>query len=123
MKSNIENEIKNNGYVFYEVRGSSMWPLIRQNRDFAFIIKKPDKLRKYDIVLYRRGKKLILHRIIKIKNGKYIIAGDNCFQKEFDITNADIIGILKSVERNAKLEKNQKSIETDSVKQKLYARI
>lgn len=122
MKSSIENEIKTKGYVFYEVHGSSMLPLIRQDKDLTIIKKIASKLHKYDVVLYKRGQKLILHRIVKIKSGKYIIAGDNCANKEYDITNENIIGILSSIERNAKTKKNPKSLSVESTKQKLYAR-
>lgn len=122
MKSSIENEIKTKGYVFYEVHGFSMVPLIRQDKDLTIIKKITGDLHKYDIILYRRGQKLILHRIVKIKNGKYIIAGDNCANKEYDITDKNIIGILSSIERNAKTKKNPKSLSVQSPKQKLYAR-
>ena len=121
MKSSIENELNIKGYVFYDVHGNSMQPLIRQDKDLAVINKVTGSLHKYDIILYKRDNKLILHRIVKIKDGKYIIAGDNCAYKEYDITDDNIIGILSSIERNAKLKKHQKSIPVNSLGQKIYA--
>lgn len=123
MKSNIEKEINDNGSILYEVKGSSMRPLIRQDKDLCIIVKAPKILNKYDVVLYKRDTQIILHRIIAIKNGKYVIAGDNCYQKEYDVNKNNIIGILKSVERNSKISRRQKSLELSSTKQKFYAHI
>ena len=123
MKSNIEKEILENGSILYEVKGSSMWPLIRQNKDLCVIVKTPKNLNKYDVVLYKRDDQIILHRIIAIENGEYVIAGDNCYQKEYGIKKNNIIGILKSVERNSKNKRNLRSLKINSPKQKLYAHI
>lgn len=100
--SNIEKELNEKGMIMYKCAGTSMNPLLRQNRDALIIEKSAGNHSKYDIVLYKVGEKLILHRIIKVLDNGYIIRGDNCIRKEYGITDKNIIGILKQVVRNGK---------------------
>ena len=61
--------------------GISMLPMIRGRKDAVVIEKIVNKPKRYDLVLYKRGKDLgVIHRVIKFKNDKYIICGDNCWQ-------------------------------------------
>lgn len=95
-KQSFEEYLENNEKLIYRNTGTSMLPLLKQGRDF-FIVEKVNNrpLRKYDVILYKRKPdKYVLHRIIKIKDGKYIIRGDNCINKEYGITDDDIIGIM-----------------------------
>ncbi|MGN0490621.1 S24/S26 family peptidase [Ruminococcus sp.] len=95
-KQSFEEYLENNEKLIYRNTGTSMLPLLKQGRDF-FIVEKVNNrpLRKYDVVLYKRKPdKYVLHRIIKIKDGKYVIRGDNCINKEYGITDDDIIGIM-----------------------------
>jgi len=85
--------------------GTSMRPMIRSGIDSIVLKKKDRELRKYDCVLYKRRStnKYVLHRIIKIKkDGSLIICGDNLFQKEYDITQDDILAILDGFYRKEK---------------------
>ena len=44
---------------------------------------------------------MILHRIVEVlPEGRYVILGDNCSRKEYNITEDDIIGILTSFKHN-----------------------
>lgn len=60
-------------------KGDSMFPFLISGRDSALLGKKPaEALRRGDIVLYQRpDRSLILHRIIRRKNGVFFIVGDN----------------------------------------------
>ena len=79
MKITFEELLDQNGYIVYTNVGRSMMPLLRQRRGIIEIHKKgPDRCKKYDVVLYKRGERYILHRILEVlPNGRYIIAGDN----------------------------------------------
>lgn len=100
IKGNIEEMLLSEGVYIATTVGLSMFPLLRNRKDNAVIVPKPDKLKKYDVPLYKRGDKYILHRIIDIKNDKYIIRGDNCEFIETDIKDENIIGVLDGVFRN-----------------------
>ncbi|MFQ8601084.1 MAG: PqqD family peptide modification chaperone [Oscillospiraceae bacterium] len=60
-------------------KGDSMFPFLISGRDSALLGKKPaEALRRGDIVLFQRpDRSLILHRIIRRKNGVFFIVGDN----------------------------------------------
>ncbi len=81
------------------VTGTSMNPLLYQNRDFVKIIKPTLPLTIGDIPLYRRKDgAFVLHRVVDIKdNGEYVMCGDNQFILEHGITDANIIGIAKTL--------------------------
>ena len=86
------------------ITGTSMNPLLYQNRDFAKIQKPVLPLQIGDIPLYRRNDgAFVLHRVVGIKNnGEYIMCGDNQFLLEYGITDANIIGIAKTLIINGK---------------------
>ncbi len=84
--------------------GTSMRPMLRQHKDVVVIERVNRKLKKNDVPLYRRdgAEKLVLHRIVKIKDGRYIIRGDNNYYTEYDITDDNIVGVLKEFYRDGK---------------------
>ncbi len=81
------------------ITGTSMNPLLYQNRDFVKIVKPVLPLKIGDIPLYRRANgAFVLHRVVGIKeNGEYIMCGDNQFLLEYGISDANIIGIAKTL--------------------------
>jgi len=64
----------------YMVMGDSMYPTLLPY-DIVFAIPRAiltDPLKEGDIIIYRLGDKLIIHRIIKVVEGEgYIVKGDN----------------------------------------------
>ena len=102
----IEELLDRDGSLTYKNVGSSMRPLIKENRDVLTIVKRDPTvpLKKYDVVLYhKRGNHYTLHRILKIKkDGSLIINGDHNSWLEKDIKQEDILGILTTIERKDK---------------------
>ena len=81
------------------ITGTSMNPLLYQNRDFVKIVRPALPLEIGDIPLYRRDDgTFVLHRVVGFKdNGEYIMCGDNQFVLEYGITDKNIIGIAKTL--------------------------
>ncbi len=99
----FEELLEKDGIFLYTNMGCSMMPLLRQKRDIIEIKKKDlGRCRKYDVVLYKRGDKYILHRILRILPEGYIIAGDHNTFIEKDITDGRILGVMTRVIRNGK---------------------
>lgn len=102
-KMSFEELLDRDGYLAYTNVGTSMMPLLRQGKDVMEIRKKGSgRCKKYDAVLYRVGDRYILHRIIKVRENDYVIVGDNCFRKEYGITDEQILGVLTGIVRNGK---------------------
>lgn len=89
-----------------------MLPMIREKMDLLVIERPKDwdtlspgsrnqKLKKYDIPLYRRDcGKYVLHRVIKVKKNGYVICGDNRYHREYGINDRHILGVLTAIIRN-----------------------
>ena len=82
--------IERKGSTIASPVSGSMRPLVRPCRDCAVFVRPEEgKLRKYDIVLYMRGDRTIMHRIIGMRQEAfaeepvYIIRGDNSCTKEY----------------------------------------
>lgn len=82
--------------------GASMRPMLRQHRDLAVIERVERPLKKGDVLLYRSplAKPLVLHRIVSVCQGSYVLRGDNNYFTEYGITDADIVGVLKAFYRD-----------------------
>ena len=94
--TDFETVLKEKGSLIYWNRGISMRPLIRQERDhFSVVPKTEGRLKKYDVVLYRRKTGgYVLHRILRIRPQDYGIRGDNTYRMEYGITDKDILGVM-----------------------------
>ena len=98
--SSFEEELEQNGTLVFPNKGTSMMPLLRQNRDLMVIEKRgPERLRKYDAVLYKRGENYVMHRILQVRDRDYWIVGDHCRVGE-SVREEQILGVLKQVVRD-----------------------
>lgn len=99
--STFEEELKRHGRLVYPNVGTSMLPLLRQGKDLMVISPRPNRRpKKYDAVLYKRGDRYILHRILKVREKDYVICGDHNWQREYGITDGQIIGVLTAFVRD-----------------------
>jgi len=98
----MEESISKGKDVKFTVSGNSMYPMLRHRAD-SVILEKVEKLKKYDIPLYRRENgEYVLHRIIKIKDGCFHIAGDNEIKLEYPVKSEQVIAVVKGFYRKGK---------------------
>lgn len=113
----FEEELERSGKLVYTTVGVSMRPLIKQDRDLSIIEKPKGRLKKFDVALYKRANgQYVLHRVVKVLDDGYVILGDNCCSKEYNIKESQILGVLTSLVRNGK------EIDLNSFGYKLYVR-
>lgn len=119
IKSTFEEQIEKTGKLIYTNVGDSMMPLIKQGTDLVIIEKKPEgKLKKYDVPLYKRDSgQYVLHRIMKVKKGQYIICGDNRWHREYGIEDRHIIGVLTGIVRG------ERTISCKDLRYRLYCHL
>lgn len=102
-KTTFEQELERKGNITYTCQGFSMLPLLRQQRDIFTITKKQGRCRKYDVALYKRADgAYVLHRIIQVLPDGYVFLGDNCLNKEYDIREEAVLGVMTSFVRDGK---------------------
>ncbi len=99
--STFEDILARDGRLVYKTRGVSMEPMLRQNRDLVVIQVPDSRLKKYDVALYRRGKDYVLHRVIGVADGHYLIRGDNNYAVE-TVPFGAVIGVLTGFQRKGK---------------------
>ena len=108
---NIEQQLRDGGVYVSTTVGYSMRPMLRNRRDRIVVVAKgEERLKKWDLPLYRYPDgRYVLHRIIDVKDGYYIIRGDNTFVKE-KIPEEWILGYVSEFYRGEKhIFSNQKS--------------
>lgn len=96
----IEEKLSNGGTFMFSPKGESMLPTIRPNIDSVTISPVADRLKKYDLPLYRRDNgQFVLHRVISVKKNSYVMSGDNQVIPEYNIYDSHLIGIVTSINK------------------------
>ena len=92
----VEEQLQAGKEVCFSPNGVSMLPFIRPGRDSVFLKSPPEKIKKYDILLYRRRNgQFVLHRVVGFQNGSFVMCGDNQYLREYGINPGQVIGIVE----------------------------
>ena len=97
----IEEALLHHGVFIGPTMGTSMLPMLKSGRDTIVVKPKQGKLKPFDVALYKRNDKYVLHRVLKETDTGYIIRGDNCYVNEV-IPEKDVIGVLTEFFRKDK---------------------
>ena len=101
----IEDVLAAEGFYLGPPVGVSMWPMLRNRHDVMMVVPASRELRRYDVALYRRGEKYVLHRVVgHYENGSekgYVICGDNCVTLEY-IPRENVLGVLSGFYRDGR---------------------
>lgn len=99
-------------------RGVSMKPMLWQGRDSVILSPLPEKLKKYDLPLYRREDgRFILHRIVAVGDGYYVCCGDNQWEREAPVYHNQMIAVVTAFSRG------KRSISVNAWGYRLYCRL
>ncbi|MBQ8432142.1 MAG: S24/S26 family peptidase [Clostridia bacterium] len=95
MSISIEEQLRQEGVYVSTTSGVSMWPMLRNRRDRVILrAKGEERLKRWDLPLYRYPDgRYVLHRVIAVKDGYYVIRGDNTYSKE-KIPEEWILGVV-----------------------------
>lgn len=96
----VESEVADSRSVRFRVKGTSMFPLLRNGKDEVILYPcREEVLKPMDVVLFRYRGKHVLHRILLREGNLLTIQGDGSFfAKEICSTN-DVVGIVREVVR------------------------
>lgn len=97
----FEDLLARDGKLVYKIRGRSMEPMLRQDRDLVILEPVKGKLKRHDAALYRRGKDYVLHRVIQAGENNYLFRGDNTYAEEIVHPEA-VIGVLTGFVRKGR---------------------
>ncbi len=96
----MQEKLSLGGSFTFSPKGISMLPFIRPGLDSVTISGIKDKIRKYDILLYRRDNgQFVLHRVIDLKKNSYVMCGDNQLLPEHNVCDRHVIGIVSKINK------------------------
>lgn len=113
----IEEVLETEGVLVCTTAGVSMYPMLRNRRDTIIVKPCQERLKKYDVALYKCGSKYVLHRVLRVLPDSYVIRGDNCDRNEYGIRDSQVLGVLVGFYRGDKL------IDMNDWKYKAYIRV
>ena len=94
MRKTIEEELACRGCGLFQTVGDSMEPLLHNRKSTVAIKAVKMPLKRYDVALYRRPSgEYVLHRVIRVLHGKYLIRGDNRVWRE-KVPEEWVIGVM-----------------------------
>lgn len=80
---NIRQALEKYKRIVQPVKGTSMLPMLDEDKDAVELVEVKGRLQKFDLPLYRRKNgQMVLHRIIAVKKNYYLICGDNSLDVE-----------------------------------------
>lgn len=98
-------------------RGVSMLPMLRQEKDSVEIGPLPARLKKYDLPVYQYPSgKVVMHRVVAVKEDHYICLGDNTYSYE-TIRPEQMIAVVTAFKRG------EKRVSVDNQLYRLYSRV
>ncbi len=97
----IEQIISEGNTVELKVKGGSMRPYLRNEKDIVVISPfQQDDLKCGEIVLFRYHKNHLLHRIVKKReDGMLVIQGDGVCNRYEKVSQSDVVGIVRCIIR------------------------
>jgi len=99
----MEETLQSGGEVAFTPAGNSMLPMLRDRQDKIILVTPPEKLKKYDIPLYRRENgQFVLHRVVVVKKDGYALCGDHQWQVEYGVRHDQVIAVVKAFYRGEK---------------------
>ena len=99
----LELELAERRSVRFRVKGISMQPMLRNNRDEVQLVPCADvPLSLGDICLFKFQGRYILHRYIRREGELYYFQGDNVLKNFEYCERRDIVGVVQTIYRDGK---------------------
>lgn len=96
----VEAEIAAGRPVRFRLKGNSMFPLLRNERDEVLLCPCEYKeLKPMDVVLFRYRGGHVLHRILRREEDNLLIQGDGVYASFERCRVTDVVGIVREVYR------------------------
>lgn len=115
----VESEIAEGRPVRFRLKGQSMFPLLRNERDMVVLYPcREEELSSMDVVLFRYQGRHILHRILRREGTRLYLRGDGSYIAKEECFTADVIGKVHEI-----IYPSGKVISVDSWQWRLISRL
>ena len=99
---NYKTELEKNGAIAFVPGGNSMWPTLKNRGQSVIVVKKEERLNRYDVAFYQRADgTFVLHRVMEVIEGGYIMLGDSQFTTE-KVAEGQVFGVMSGFYRGKK---------------------
>ena len=107
----IVNILKNGGTFKFTPSGNSMFPFLKDGEN-EVEIKSAENIKIGDVILVKTDDDFfLLHRVDEIRNGGFILRGDNLLKREGVFTEKNIIGKMVGYTKDGKyIDVNSKRV-------------
>ena len=113
----VERRINDGQSVTIPVKGYSMRPMMRSEKDKVILTAHSDKaIKQGAVMLFRHNGHHIMHRIVKIEGQNITFAGDGNYNKTEQATKDDIVAVVTAIIRSS-----GRTISLDSRKWRIYS--
>lgn len=105
MAGTVERCLREQGYALVPIRGTSMYPLLREGGSRVQLERcSGEPLGRGDVILYRRPDgTLVLHRIVRLAEpGAYLACGDHQWRPLERVTEEQILAVARGFFRNGR---------------------
>lgn len=119
---NFRQALADCGEYVTQVRGVSMYPMLRYRRDPVLIHPVEGELKRYDVAVYDRGDGYVIHRILEVRPDCYVFRGDNCLGKEI-VPKHLVLGVVVGFWRVGRKGGAGRFVSVDKCSYKLYSRL
>ncbi len=122
--SDYRTELEKNKILAFVPGGNSMWPTLKNRHQSVVVEIKKDRLSRYDVALYQRENgTFVLHRVMQVIDGGYIMCGDSQYTLE-KVKEEQVFGVMLGFYRGKKYievtdEKYKKRVENWYKRKKL----
>lgn len=98
----VEQMLAEGNEVQLRVKGGSMRPLLRSDRDRVVLApyRTGEPLRCGQVVLFRYRGQYILHRIVRIEDDRLILEGDGNYHRQEHCRVADVAAVMRRIVRS-----------------------
>lgn len=94
LRQTIEEVLARQGRGLFQTVGDSMEPLLHHRRSTVVLNPLSGPVRRGDVVLFRRpAGEYVLHRVVKVLPGAFLIRGDNRLYTE-RVPDAWLLGVM-----------------------------
>ena len=94
----VEQLLSEGQEVTILVKGNSMRPLLRNERDRVILRKHRDEdIRKGAVMLFRYRGSYVMHRVVKIEDDVVIFEGDGNYKLQEIATRKDIVAVVVAI--------------------------
>ncbi len=98
-KNHFQQVLTQTGVLAFVPYGTSMWPTLKGGKQSVVVLKKEQRLEKYQVAFFMRADgTYVLHTVLEVLDDGYTTCGDSLLKPEF-VYEGQVIGVMSGYYR------------------------